>query len=91
VALVAGGVVPVGPVGHDGGEHLLALAVGVVQGLVAGGQLVLLGGAVVVAVAPGGLGLGGGADAGQAGVPGSGADLTELITDPLGGPGGFDG
>ena len=37
------------------------------------------------------MGVGGGADAGQAGVPGAGADLAELIADPLRGPGGFDG
>jgi hypothetical protein len=35
VALDAGGLVPVGAVGHDRGEHGLALPVGLLQGLVA--------------------------------------------------------
>ena len=34
--LLAGGLLPVGSVGHDGGEDGLALGVGVVHGLVAG-------------------------------------------------------
>ena len=45
----------------------------------------------MVAAALGGVGFGGGADGGQAGVPGSGADLAELVADPLRRPGGFDG
>src|SRR5207302_304822 len=81
VPLVAGGGVPVGPVGHDGGEDVLALAVGVLQGLVAGGQLSLLVGLVVVAALGGGAGVGGGAQGGQAGLPGGGADLAELVAD----------
>ena len=49
VALGAGGGVPVGAVGHGGGEDGLALPVGLVHGLVAGGELLLAGGVVVVA------------------------------------------
>ena len=79
VPLVAGGGVPVGPVGHDGGEHLLALAVGVLQGLVADGQPSFPFGVVVVAALGGGAGAGGGAQGGQAGLPGGGADLAELV------------
>jgi hypothetical protein len=57
------------------------LPVGLFQGLVAGGQRVLGGGVVVVAAVSGGAGVGGGAQAGQTGVPGGGADLTEFIAD----------
>ena len=92
VPLGAGGGVPVGAVGHDGGEDVLALAVGVVQGLVAGGQLLLPAGLLVLAAAlGGGSGFGGGADGGQAGLPGGGADLAELVADVLRRPGGLDG
>ena len=91
VALGAGGGVPVGPVGHDGGEDGLAVPVGLVQGLVAVAELLLLSGVVVLAAAGGGCGFGAGADGGQAGVPGGGADLAELVADVLGCPGGFDG
>jgi hypothetical protein len=83
VALVAGGGVPVGPVGHDGGEDGFAVPVGVVHGPVAGGQGLLPGGFFGLAAALGGFGLGSGADSGQAGVPGGGADLAELIPDVL--------
>jgi hypothetical protein len=41
MTLVAGGGVPVGAVGHDGGEDGFAVAVGVAHGLEAGGQCVL--------------------------------------------------
>ena len=75
VALGAGGGVPVGAVGHYCGEYRLALPVGLLQGLVAGGQLVPGRGVTVVAALGGGAGLGGGAQAGQAGVPGGGAGL----------------
>ena len=88
-ARVAG--VPVGAVGHRLGEHGLALPVGPLQGLVAGGQLVPGRGVAVVAAVSGGAGLGGGAQAGQPGVPGGGADLTQLVADVPGGPGGLDG
>ena len=91
LALGAGGGVPVGAVGHRLGEDGLALPVGLLQGLVAGGQLVLGRGVVVVAAVSGGAGLGGGAQAGQAGVPGGGADLAQLVPDVPGGPGGLDG
>jgi hypothetical protein len=91
VALGAGGVLPVDAVGHGLGEDGLALAVGIVQGLVAGGELSLAVGFVVVAALPGGTGLGGGAEAVQAGVPGGGADLAEFIADVGRGPGGLDG
>ena len=91
LALGAGGGVPVGAVGHRLGEHGLALPVGLLQGLVAGGQLVPGRGVVVVAAVSGGAGLGGGAQAGQAGVPGGGADLAQLVPDVPGGPGGLDG
>jgi hypothetical protein len=46
---------------------------------------------LVLAAALGGLGLGGGADAAQAGVAGAGADLAELIADPSRRPGGLEG
>ena len=52
--MLAGGVVPVGPVGHDGGEDGFALPVGVVQGLVAAGQHLLLFGVFVAAATAGG-------------------------------------
>lgn len=42
-------------------------------------------GAVMVAALGGGAGVSGGAQAGQAGVPGSGADLAQLIPDVPGG------
>ena len=51
------------------------------QGPVAGGQRLLLRSLVVVAVLPGGAGVGGGAEAAQAGVPGGGADLAEFVAD----------
>ena len=91
VTLGAGGGVPVGPVGHDGGKHGLAVLVGLVQGLVAGGEIPLLGSAVVLAAMCGGGGLGAGAQAAQAGLPGGGADLAELVADVLRCPGGFGG
>jgi hypothetical protein len=49
----------------------------VVHGLAAGGQGLLAGGLVVVAAVPGGVGFGGGADGGQAGLVGAEADLAE--------------
>jgi hypothetical protein len=91
VPLVAGGGVPVGAVGHDGGEHVLALAVGVLQGVVAIGQPPLLVGLVVVPALGGGAGVGGGAQGGQAGLPGGGADLAELVADVPGRPRGLQG
>jgi len=90
VALLNGGFVPVGAVGHGGGEHVLALSVGVVQRLVAAGQLLLAGGLLVVAALLGGSGLGAGAQAGQVRIPCGGANLAQLVADPLGCPGGFD-
>ena len=54
VALGAGGGVPVGAVGHDRGEDGLALPVGLVQGLVAGRELLLAGGGAVIAAVGGG-------------------------------------
>jgi len=81
VALLTGGVLPIGAVGHDGDEYGFALPVGVVQGLVAGGQLLFPVGFVVVATLLGSMGLGVGAEAGQAGVPGRGADLAEFVAD----------
>ena len=90
LALDAGGGLPVGAVGHRLSEHGFALPVDPLQGLVAGGQLVLGRGVVVVAALGGGAGLGGGAQAGQAGVPGGSADLTKLVPDIPGSPGGFD-
>ena len=58
VALGAGGGVPVGAVGHDGGEDGLALPVGLVQGVVAGRELLLADSGVVVAAVGGGFGAG---------------------------------
>jgi hypothetical protein len=55
---MAAGGVPVAAVGHDDGEYILAVAVGVVHGLVAGGEFSLSAGVFVVAVALGGVGFG---------------------------------
>ena len=90
MALGAGGGIPVGPVGHRGGEHGLALPVGLMQGLVAVREFLLPGGGVVLAAAAGGFGFRAGAQGGQVGVPGGGADLAQLVTDVPGCPGGFD-
>ena len=54
------------------------------QGLVAGREFLLAGGGAVVAATGGGIGFGVEAQAGQAGVPCGGADLAELVADPLG-------
>ena len=70
--LLAGGPLPVLPVGHGRGEYGLAFTVGVVHGLVAGGQCLLPGGCFVLAVAAGGVCFGGGAEGGQVGVAGAG-------------------
>jgi hypothetical protein len=86
VPLGAGGGVPVGPVGHNGIEHGLPFGVDVVQGLVAGGQFLLLAGFFVLVAALGGSGFGGGADGGQAGLAGAGADLAEFVADPISAP-----
>ena len=91
VALGAGDDVPVGAVGHGLGKHDHALPVDVVQGLVTGRELPLPVGVLVVAAIAGRCGLGGGADGGQAGVLGAGADLAELVADPPRHPGGLDG
>jgi hypothetical protein len=90
VGALHGGLVPVIPVGHGGREHRFSLAVGVVQGLVAAGQRLLAGGFLMVTALLGGGGFGADAEPGKLGVPGGGADLAELITDPLGRPGRFD-
>jgi hypothetical protein len=90
VPLLHGGLLPVIPVGHGGGEYGLSLTVGVVQGLVAAGQLLLAGGFLVLTALLGGGGFGAGAEPGQPGVPCGGADLAELITDPLGRRRGFN-
>jgi len=63
VALLTGGVLPIGAVGHDGDEYGFALPVGVVQGLVAGGQLLFPVGFVVVATLLCSMSLGVGAEA----------------------------
>ena len=89
--LPAGGLLPVGSVGHDGGEHSLALGVGVVHGLVAGRENLLLMSLFMLAPVLGGAGLGAGADGRQLGFLGTEADLAEFVADPLRGPGGFDG
>jgi hypothetical protein len=62
--LLAGGVVPGRTVGHRSRERGLALPVGVVQGVVAGGQVALPGGIVAPAAPGGGASFGGGADGG---------------------------
>src|ERR1035438_9320783 len=61
------------------------------RSLVAVPELLMPGGAVMVAAVAEGFGFRAGAGGGQAGVPGGGADLAELVTDPLRCPGGFDG
>ena len=90
LALGAGRDVPVGPVGHSRGEDGLALPVGLVQGVVAGREFLLPGGGVVVAVLGCGSGFGAGAQTGQSGLAGRGADLAELVPDVLRSPGGLD-
>ena len=74
----------------SGGEHGLASPVGVVQGVVTVREFLLPGGGVVLAAAVGGFGFRAGAEGGQVGVPGGGADLAQLVTDVPGCPGGFD-
>ncbi len=61
--MLAGDVLPFGAVGHEGGEYGLALPVGIMQGLVAGGQLSLPVGFVVVATLLCSMSLGVGAEA----------------------------
>ena len=85
--LLPGRGLPFRPVGHDRGEHGLALPVGLLQGAITAGPFLFPGGLPVIAAAPGGVRLGGGAQAGQAGVPGGVADLAELVADPLRRPG----
>ena len=80
VAPGAGDGVPVGAVGHGGGEDGLALPVGLVQGVVASREFLLAAGGGRVAAALGGCCFGSGAQAGQAGLGGGGADLSELIS-----------
>ena len=58
-------------VGHDLGEGLFLLLVVVAQGAVAGGQVLVACGAVVVAGLACGLGFGVGADGAQGGVEGA--------------------
>jgi hypothetical protein len=53
-------------------------------------EFLLPGGGVVLAVAAGGVGFRAGAQAGQVGVPGGGADLAQLVTHVPGRPGGLD-
>ena len=65
-----GGLLPFLSVGHRLGEGLFSLLVEVAQGAVAGGQVLVARGAVVVAGLAGGVGFGGGADGAQAGVEG---------------------
>ena len=87
LSLGAGGGIPVRAVGHGGGEDGLALPVGLAQSLVAGREFLLARGGAGVAAVPGGGGFGGGVQASQAGLPGGGADLAELIPYPCGRPG----
>ena len=89
--LLPGRGLPFRVVGHDRGEYSLALPVGLLQGVIAAGPLLVPDGLPVVAAQPGGAGFGGGAQAGQAGVPGGVADLAEFVPDVLGRPGGLDG
>ena len=65
-----GDLFPFLPAGHRLGEGLFSLLVEVVQGAVAGGQMIMAGGAVLVAGLACGIGFGGGTDGGQAGVDG---------------------
>ena len=86
VPLGAGGVLPVGAVGHDGGEHGLALPVGLAAG--PGSWRPACASGWLGRWSPrccGGAGVGGGAQAGQAGVPGGGADLAQLVARRTGG------
>jgi hypothetical protein len=74
VALGAGGGFPVGPVGHNSGEHALAVPVGLPHGPVAGRQDPVPGGGLRVAGAFGSCGLRVGPGRGrQAGFAGAGA------------------
>ena len=88
--LPAGGPVPVGPVGHDGGEHGLAFPVGIAHRPVAGRQDLLLAGPPGPGLPAGRAGLGVRADGGEAGFLAPGADLAQFIAGPLGRPGGLD-
>jgi hypothetical protein len=90
VPLLHGGLVPVIPVGHGGGERGFSLAIGVIKRLVAVGQLLLASSFLVVTALLGRGGFGADAKPGQPGVPGGGADLAKLIADPLGRPGRLD-
>jgi hypothetical protein len=83
LALDAGGGFPVGPVGHDADEDALAVPVGLLHSLVAGRQGLVPGRCLVMAGPFGGRSLGVGPGRGQAGFPRAGADLAELVTDPL--------
>jgi hypothetical protein len=89
--LLAGGLLPLLPVGHDGGEDGLAFGVSVMHGLVTGRQGLLLAGCFGLAPLAGGAGFGVGADGGQAGLGGAEPDLAQFLTSPLRCPGGFDG
>jgi hypothetical protein len=60
VPLLHGGLVPVSPVVHGGGEHGFALPVSVVQGMVASGQFMLAGSFGMSAALLGGVGFGAG-------------------------------
>jgi hypothetical protein len=84
-------VLPFLAAGHGLGERLGVLLVVVAQGLVAGRQVLMAGGAVVVARLAGGLGFGGGADGAQAGVEGSAPGPAQVLPGVAGGPGGLSG
>jgi hypothetical protein len=84
MALLACRGFPVGPVGHDAGEHAFPFPVGLVHGPVTGRQHLVTGGPLGAAGPAGSCGLGIGPDRGHAGFLAAGAHLAELVAEPHG-------
>ena len=79
------------PVGHGLGEGLFLLPVVVAHGAVAGGQVLMAGGAVVIASLSGGIGFSIGTDSAQGGVEGAEPGEPQLFSDVAGCQGGLGG
>jgi hypothetical protein len=82
---------PILPAGHGLGEVPFLLLVVVAQGPVAGGQVLVPGGAGVVAGLAGGVSFGVGADDAEGGVESAKPGQTQLFDDVAGCPGGLGG